>query len=192
MIPILRETNTNQNSLAAVCWNIWTLSPACDLIFLPDFCVKNSLANPLNYCLLQTQYGLYVCLWLGRSALWDETCWQPVPVAQGIHRLVELILNTHTCAHAHTHLHSTQATLTWYRHAKLAPWTPLNNPVISLNWPKPSRKPHFLSPVQVDQEEFWEATIFKFLITFLPGWAQQILFMEESLGDLPGSLKVTP
>ena len=98
MIPILRETNTNQNSLAAVCWNIWTLFPACDIIFLPDFSVKNSLANPLNYCLLQTQYGLYVCLRLGRSALWDETWWQPVPAAQGTHRLVELILNTH----AHT------------------------------------------------------------------------------------------
>lgn len=42
MIPILRETNANQNSLAAVCWNIWTLFPACDIIFLPDFNVKNS------------------------------------------------------------------------------------------------------------------------------------------------------
>lgn len=81
VIPTLRETNKNQDSSAVVCWNIWTLFPACDIIFLPDFNVKNSPENPLNPCLLKTQCGLYVCLPLWRNALWHEMCCQSAPLA---------------------------------------------------------------------------------------------------------------
>lgn len=81
VIPTLRETNKNQNSSAVVCWNIWTLFPACDIIFLPDSNVKNNPENPLNRCLLKTQCGLYVCLPLWRNALWHEMCCQSAPLA---------------------------------------------------------------------------------------------------------------
>lgn len=53
-IPTQRDTNRNQNSSAVVCGNLWTLFPACDIIFLPDFKVKNSPEKPLNYLLSQS------------------------------------------------------------------------------------------------------------------------------------------
>ena len=62
MIPILRETDTNQNSLAAVCWNIWTLFPACDIIFLPG--VQTTAAAYWGLFRFRSCHEIHEQLWI--------------------------------------------------------------------------------------------------------------------------------